>query len=46
MKINRMASLYQYEREDIRKGIDKATYLEHNTVMLNDYEKDKKYQNI
>ena len=44
--IYNIITLYESDREDVKKMIHKTTFLENNVVMLEDYNKDKKYQSI
>lgn len=43
-KINNVITLFEEEKEEVQKLIDKITFLENNIVMIGQYRKDKKVQ--
>ena len=45
-KVSNVASLYEQEREDIQKLMERTAYLENNFVNVTDYAADKKYSKI
>lgn len=45
-KIANVIALYEMERLELQKVIEKTTFLEHNTVMLDEYQNYKKYNRV
>lgn len=45
-QVMNVTALYEAERGDIKKIIEKTAFLENNVVLLGDYEKDRRFQRI
>jgi hypothetical protein len=45
-QVMNVTALYEAERGDIKKIIEKTAFLENNVVLLGDYEKDRRFQRL